>query len=619
MPGLQVVISRDASSQGAARRAQAVDALRRDEHCRAQEWTHDGFCVTQIIRSPLGHSFCEDDALAVWVYGAVYPEHSACGQAWDESGSAAYVAERYRALGARAVEQLNGEFNLVVWEKAAGTLLVANDRFGLRPWYYTRRGDAAVLSPGIRGLLPYLSGGPRLDEVAAATVLVFNKIRLGDRTLFEDIQVLAAASVWRVELSSGRVDERQYWEFRYNDALGEGAPDARTLDRLVERFRAAVACRGAVRVDRRVGIALSGGLDSRAVAAGLSAEGQRAVSAHTCGLLDSDEVRLAQQAAQTAGLRHHLYELGATDFLAHAHSFMDVWCDDFDIFVQGGHLAWLPQAQHDVDVIITGMDLDVTLGGCYLTPEVLRAQNDGHVLDLLKQTNSAFQPSHWPEFLGTDAWRRRCQAVYTLALDLIAGLPQESAAAKYDLFLYLFSARRVIRERYALYRAWLDTASAIHDHEFLDLVLAMPVMQRAYYATYLPFLARLSPSLAAIPYQRTMLPATTPWRFWDSAFDVERQREQLYTDIWRDTGGEVFIPYRRYYSNFDEWLRMDRGWIEFADGLLRQPNAALYQLDMVRPAYVAEMIDQHRGARRNHRARLIVLMSLELYLEKFFA
>jgi hypothetical protein len=158
----------------------------------------------------------------------------------------------------------------------------------------------------------------------------------------------------------------------------------------------------------------------------------------------------------------------------------------------------------------------------------------------------------------------------------------------------------------------------MYDYDFMDLIQALSISQRAGRATLVPFLVRLSKSLAEIPYQRTLLPATAPREFWQRSAEIERQREQLYLDIWRETKGKVFIPYRRYYTNFDEWLRSVPSWIRMTDDLLGQRDALIYQFGLAQPDFVANLIEQHRAAQRSWRQHLIVLMSLELYLRAYF-
>ena len=622
MPGLLVAYPGPNNSIDRSLFSRAMTILSHEGVYEAGEQHQPGFSIGRITGSPLGHSHYDSGQRVVTrVYGAIYPRRSSPGYnapGYEESQSARYACDQYAQLGLKFVDQLNGEFNLVLWDKGQNSLVIANDRYGMRPWYVLRLGVGFVLSPEVKGLLPFIEPSPKLDLEILVGFLAFNKIRLADRTLIEGISVLPPSSLWVIDLGSGRIERQRYWQFRYSDCMtAEPAPD-QVVDALVDCYREVMARRSQVRGNRRVGISLSGGLDSRSMVAALLPDQRSTMSAHTYGLIDSDEVQLARQAAESAGMQQYLYPLKADDFVVNAQVSARL-SDELDIFVQGCQDQWHRQARDRIDVLMTGIDLDVTLGGIYVDSEVLKATDDRDVLDLLKRKNCVFPESDLKQLLGNRLRTIAGDAPYNLALDLLANLPQETPAAKYDLFINQFSMRRIIMLRYALIRFHLETASPMYDYDFMEMITAIPTSQRAGHRTFIPFLRRLSETLAAIPYQRTMLPATAPREFWPQSINLERQREQLYLDIWRETQGKVFIPYRRYYTNFDEWLRMNPAWIRLTDDLLQNEQAMLYQLGLVRPEYVTECIRQHRTGQKSRRQQIICLMSLELYLREYFA
>lgn len=602
MPGL--VVSLDPSIDLAA----GIDNLRHEQDFSAKTYSFDLFQVVQIIGSALAHTHhTSPGGVTTWVYGPIYPRRGAEPLGYDERQSAAFACQQYEQHGLAFADHLNGDFNLVLWDAPRRRLLIANDRFAMRPWYEWRE---RLLAPEIKGLLPYLPQ-TKLDPLTLGSLLAFKNIRLGDNTLIEGVKVLPAASLW--EWQADHLEKRTYWIFRYHDDAITIAPASReTLNELVDSYKHAVRCRAGQRPDRRVGISLSGGLDSRAIVAALG-RANRQYSAHTWGMFESDEIDLAWQAA--AQTRHHIYPLDPQDYPHYARKFMQIM-DDIDIFVQGAQLRALYAATTQVDVLFSGLVFNATMGGSYLSEAVLAAQTDTDVLALLKRSNAVFGADELPRLLTPQ--QKGLADVYGAAEELIAKLPQQSAPAKYDLFFHNYGVRRVTTLRYKLYHHVMEAATPVYDYDFMDILLTLPLRQRARHRAYVPFLKKLSPKLAQVPYQRTLLPANAPPEFWGRAMEIEAQREQLYTDIWRETKGQVYIPYRRYYSNFDEWLRLDPAWQRFTDEMLLNPNAAIYQLNLIQPDYVAELVAQHRRAQRNTRQRLVVLMSLELYLRVYF-
>jgi asparagine synthase (glutamine-hydrolysing) len=605
MPGLLVIVQPGGTPEGLDRVcAGPLQALTRAGDVPSRAATGGGYVVAEI-GGARAFSRIDDPDLRVWVYGTVYPP---AGQS-----PADYVAACWRQGGAAWSADLNGEFNAVILDKRAARLLILNDRIGLRPWYVATTGNGFVLSPDVKGALA-ARGSAEIDEIAVAAFLAFNKIRLGDRTLVKGVEVLPAASLWTVDLAAGRVNTSITWRFRYNDALDGGAASDEAIAELVERFKAAMRRRtDAVDQGERIGLSLSGGLDSRAMVAALPKDRAARLCAHTYGLEDSDEVRLAVQTARIAGMPQALYHQDADVYVRHAGE-GTAYNDELDIFVQGGQLHWLRRACSTTDCMLTGLDLDVTLGGIYLTPDVLEAGSDADVLALLKKRNALFSEDDLSRVMS-DRFRKAVgQAPYDWAAACIRSLPQEQPAAKYDLFVQQYSMRRVIMMRYALIRHFMETASPMYDRAFIDCVRTLSLSQRAQHRSFLPFLHRLSPELEAVPYQRTMLPASAPREFWARSQALETQREQLYVDLWRETKGRVYVPYRRYYTNFGEWLRLDPGWLKMTEDLLLNRKARIYARDLIRPKAAADMVAEHRCAIRDRRQVLIALMSLELYL-----
>jgi hypothetical protein len=606
MPGLFVMVQPGTPAAALEEAARApLAALAGDGAYAVRVAVEDGFAVGEIAAVPRGFSRQTDPHLAVWAYGSLYGPGSA--------SPAAALAGAYRPGAAAWPAALNGEFTAVILDRDRNALVLLNDRIGMRPWYTADCPGGFLLSPEVKGT-PAVDGEISLDEESVAAVLAFNKIRLGDRTLLKGVRVLPAASLWRVDLASGKTERQVYWRYRYSDSMDDAPPPDETLDLLADRFRAAMRLRTeGLDAGVRIGLSLSGGLDSRAMAAALPPERAARVHAHTYGLPDSDEVRLAEAVARTAGLRQTVYPQDADVYTTHAAE-SRAFNDELDLFVQGGQLHWMRRARETTDVMLTGLDLDVTLGGIYLRPDVMAARDDGDVLDLLCRHNAVFTAEELKTVLSDRLYRAAGRAPYERAAGLIAALPQEQPAAKYDLFIQQYSMRRIIMLRYALIRHFMDTATPMYDPAFNDAVRGLALPQRAAHRTFVPVLHRLSPALESIPYQRTLLPPSAPREFWARSQALEAEREALYTDLWRATNGRVYVPYRRYYTNFDEWLRVDPAWRALTDALLLAPDARVYARDLVRPRAVAELVEQHRTAARNRRQALVTLMSLELYL-----
>lgn len=508
------------------------------------------------------------------------------------------------------VHHLNGEFNILIHDTRRKRVIIANDRFGIRPWYVVQYGDTILFAPEIKAILASGIVPKRLDEEMIAAFLTFNKMRLGHRTLFRDITVLPPASMWIVD--PDRITKEQYWVFRYVE--DKPISEVGLADRIVDIYRNAVRIRTSD-PSLRYAIALSGGLDSRSIVGALELETRSHIHTFTYGLPDSDEVLLAAEVAHVAGTQHHFFPLQAEDYVDDAVVGMRLF-DEGDLFVQGCQIGVYEKMRSVADVVLTGLDLDVTLGGIYIDEKVLAAQTDEDVYELLRARWTIFPLEKLSDLFLPDFFARAGTFPEDFARLLLSKLPQDVPANKYDLFINQYSMRRIIMLRYKLHRFKLETASPMYDYALMDLIRSIPPEIRASHRIFSQFLVRLCPDLARIPYQRTLLPADTPVSFWKEGSRMEAAREKLYREIWAATAGRVFIPYRRYYSNFDEWLRMNPSWQEFTDDLLLTPNT-LYQ-NFLKRIYVEDLVRQHRSGQADHRQQLTFLMTFELFLRTFF-
>jgi asparagine synthase (glutamine-hydrolysing) len=205
----------------------------------------------------------------------------------------------YEQHGPRFAERLRGMFAVAVWDAERRRLVLARDRFGIKPLYY-RDGEDFAFASELKALrrLPDLSTEVDLDALEA--FLAFNAIH-GPRTIFRAVRKLPPGHVLvregdgvaRIERYA---DERPAVEHR-------DEPWEALADELRERLRDSV--RAHLVADVPVGVLLSGGVDSSALAA-LAAE-HGPVSTFSIGFTEKafSEVELARTIAQRYGTDHH--------------------------------------------------------------------------------------------------------------------------------------------------------------------------------------------------------------------------------------------------------------------------------------------------------------------------
>ncbi len=164
----------------------------------------------------------------------------------------------YEQHGDDFVEHLNGQFAIALWDGRRQRLVLARDRVGIRPLFYTWTAGRLAFASEVKALFALPEVPRRLDAGALASTFSYWSV-LPPASLFEGIQVLPPGHVMAVEGRAVRL--RRYWDWHFPGAPACGA---RSEDECAEALRALLidAVRLQLRADVPVGAYLSGGLDS---------------------------------------------------------------------------------------------------------------------------------------------------------------------------------------------------------------------------------------------------------------------------------------------------------------------------------------------------------------------
>jgi asparagine synthase (glutamine-hydrolysing) len=224
---------------------------------------------------------------------------------------AALILHAYAAWGPECVQCLSGDFSFGIWDAGRGTLFCARDHFGIKPFYYAKIGNVFIFSNTLNCVRQHTAVTKELNESAIGDFLLFGLNYNDATTTFRDIQRLPPAHTLLV--SHDKFETRRYWypptqqRIRYTRSEDY-------LERFAELLKAAVADR--LPADR-VGICLSGGLDSGSMAT-IAQEfsrdhgGTPEVISYTAGYdsLIPDEERLyARELADHLGIANHYVAL----------------------------------------------------------------------------------------------------------------------------------------------------------------------------------------------------------------------------------------------------------------------------------------------------------------------
>jgi asparagine synthase (glutamine-hydrolysing) len=213
------------------------------------------------------------------------------------------LAHLYEEHGDGFVERLRGMFALALWDAKRERLLLARDRFGIKPLYYRCRDGELSFASELKAMLEQPGFSREIDPRALSAYLAFNSVP-APLTIFAEARKLPPGSVlaWR----DGELSESRYARPRPLPAgqLRRGPEDALAAEL---RETLADSVRAHLVADVPVGVLLSGGVDSAGLTALAAAESGEAVKTFSIGFEEGsfDELSRARLVAERYRTDHH--------------------------------------------------------------------------------------------------------------------------------------------------------------------------------------------------------------------------------------------------------------------------------------------------------------------------
>lgn len=351
-------------------------------HCRlaVNDLSQDGH---QPLHSPNGH-------IHAVVNGEIYDHDRLRAELSREFGyifrgtcDSELVVALYETCGMSFLSKLRGEFALCLYDSSKQYFIAARDRYGIKPLFWTVVGSRLLISAEAKGFLP-LGWKPEWD-IKSIREAGWNH---DQRTLFKNVHKVRPGHYLALHLPFGHPEPRQYWDINYRNKREVDTRDANEMisgvrDRLLESIRLRL------RADVPVGIYLSGGIDSSAIAGivnhlvkeqgvkhGIQGSTER-LSCYSIAFDKEsgfDESAIASRTAEWLGVKHvkkHMDEQGLAQRFEDATYHCEHHNHDLN-FIGKYALSEVPR-ENNCKVVLTGEGADEQFAGYPLyIPDFLR-------------------------------------------------------------------------------------------------------------------------------------------------------------------------------------------------------------------------------------------------------
>jgi asparagine synthase (glutamine-hydrolysing) len=251
----------------------------------------------------------EDGRIQVIQNGEIYnyrelrEELRGSGHSFSTHSDTEVLVHLYEERGPAFVEALRGMFAIALWDAREGRLVLSRDRFGIKPLYYRVADGFVSFASELKALLRQPGFSREIDADALEAFLAFNSIP-APLTIFKQARKLLAGHTLIAERGETTIS-RYARPTPVPAAEVRSGSDEELAEELRERLRDSV--RAHLVSDVPVGVLLSGGIDSSALAALAAAESDERVSTFSIGFEESsfDELAQARLVAERYGTDHH--------------------------------------------------------------------------------------------------------------------------------------------------------------------------------------------------------------------------------------------------------------------------------------------------------------------------
>lgn len=472
---------------------------------------------------------------------------------------------------------IDGYFCAVLYDSKIKKVKLISDRYGMRLLHWYHKDGVFSWSSEVKGILSVDGTDKTLDHDSYNCFMELGYL-LGEQTWFKNIKLIKPASIVEYDFNQDRVSHSYYWSWA--NIKKSDLSFKQAVDKIGELFIEAVNRR--FDPNDKVGIALSGGLDSRALFAAVDfLYPEFSGTSYTFGIPGCDDITIAEKViSRSHDWKHDVFYFSSNNW--YEPRIQKVWDTDGmqDMMHMHGS-EFFPQISKDMNIMLNGYAGDAILGGSFL-PKL--------------KYNERITATNAKPFYGR----------FAHLTDLNDNF--------YDIdhiepHLYMNRVRRFTLYGSISALSWIEQRKPFFDNKLVELIFSLPDEYRAENKLYSAMLQKFFPKyFKDIPWQRTMKPAgkigkaSIPGR-------ALRKGVSMIKPLLR-------MQSHRSYTNYPAWIKDE----EIADKLskLFDTNTALYPM-LTKDNFMELWLEPHlNGKLINNSNQILRAATIEIYLQHVF-
>jgi len=497
--------------------------------------------------------------------------------------------------GEDAVHLFKGLFVIVMFDRKLHRMTLITDRYGFRPLFYVRRQNTLLFASELKALCISDPHPRQMDDVGTLEFFCYGSYVM-DRTWIKGYQRLSPATIMTIDHKGTRLNK--YWEYRFD----EKAPKldqptyftvfGKLLDRAVER---------SMKGSHRIGIFLSGGYDSRSIAASIR-EYHLPLPAFTFGYQESRDVRYAGLLAKRIGLDHYLLNDKGPYLLKNCRAI--VWrTEGLSQFSSCTSIRYHSILKKKIDIILAGFLGEFS--GSHVWPELLLVKSRQAAIktifkrmlgNRLESISYIFKPAFFKDTF--DHMRTRFEESFE---EIRNDHPMDIA----DCWNFVKFHPLSTWHTPSVDRHLFEVRAPHMDFDLVNFLLTIPPYSRLEQRVYKKMIAYSFPEISDVPCTNSGLPINPSFMTEYVAMAIRYLVRKLTSPFAKLILSEA--PLGRDFSNLGEEFRAEPELFEYVIKPLL--DGEVFPSHVFDRKGIEDIVTQHYEKKRNHEAIIATLIS----------
>ncbi|MCQ0989565.1 N-acetylglutaminylglutamine amidotransferase [Jiella marina] len=314
----------------------------------------------------------------IYNYPELRKELEGKGYRFFSTGDTEVIIKAYHAWGRDCVKHFHGMFAFAIAERESGRVMLARDRFGIKPLYLSQNDKRLYLASSLPAILATGDVDRTIDREALHHYMTFHAVVPPPLTIVKGVRKLPPATTRMIE-PNGSFDDQVYWAPDFSPREGDdklSSDDWRDL--VMQALRTAVDRR--MVADVPVGVLLSGGVDSSLIVGLLAEAGQKNLNTFSIGFEDANgevgnEFEFSDIIAKHYGTEHHKIFVPGSELMEHLPGTIRSMSEPMVSYDNVGFYLLSREVSKHIKVVQSGQGADEIFGGYHWYPKMVGAND----------------------------------------------------------------------------------------------------------------------------------------------------------------------------------------------------------------------------------------------------